>query len=92
MHAAEVHSQVIGCTVRLDDSLIECVVTNFSTGEVPQLFVRYENGSTAWVEAKHWTVVRVAPVAIEEPQRAREEIRAHERNTLPRIPYATSTK
>lgn len=71
MNPAEVHSQLIGCTVRLENSRITAVVTNFTTGDVPQLFVHHENGTKGWVEAKRGLA---QPVDFE-------------RRSVPKIPY-----
>lgn len=92
MNSAEVHSQLIGCTVKRDLDGSCGVVTAITTGEVPELCVRLASGRVDWVVARDWLVARgadeqVAPGAIEEPQRVREELREWERKCLPKIPY-----
>lgn len=96
MNADEVNSRVIGCTVRLENSAIECVVLGFTAGEVPELFVRHVNGLTAWVRAQDWQLVapganeQVAPAGVHEESVAGRTWAVNRRDgvqVVPRIAY-----
>lgn len=85
MTAVEVHSRLIGARVRHEVLGVEACVTNVTTGEVPELFVRYVAGGTDWVDAKKWELVAVPT----DPRKAAAQIQRHERNALPEIPYVS---
>lgn len=62
MNPVEVHSRLIGCTVSLvargaNDGSGVGVGTEITTGDVPELCVRFASGRVEWVEAEAWSLV-----------------------------------